>query len=205
MSEKWVDFFVRQEFGKYFARIDDVYLENTFNSYGIAKQLNNPEACYLIRKTKRDFEEYKRRDPNIENEMIKAYGLLHARYILTVHGLESMYKNYIQDGLFPTCPRAFCRNCVCLPYGLSEKFGDSFLKMYCPNCGDVYNIDDELLISHIDGSYFGSSWIHMFLLKYSDVLPISKRKQVYVPRISGFKLYYPNSEEEDNSYDSDSI
>ena len=58
--------------------------------------------------------------------------------------------------------------------------------MYCPNCGDVYDPESSDL-NQIDGSYFGPSWVHIFVQEHSDIVP-SSPPRVYVPRVFGFKL-----------------
>ena len=45
------------------------------------------------------------------------YGLIHARYIVTSHGLDAMHAKYLRRD-FGTCPRYYCDNYPVLPVGL---------------------------------------------------------------------------------------
>jgi hypothetical protein len=40
----------------------------------------------------------------------------------------------------------------------------------------------------MDGAYFGSSFPHMFMLTFNDIIPDAP-SSVYVPRIFGFKIH----------------
>lgn len=78
-----------------------------------------------------------------QNELIESaaemlYGMIHARYLLTIQGLHSIFKKYIRYD-FGRCPRVYCRGQPCLPIGLSDIPRASTVKIYCPKCEDVYD------------------------------------------------------------------
>lgn len=177
----WVDWFISQKENKCFCKIDTAFMNDHFNLYGLRAKLSNfREAIHTIRS---EF------DPNEEeedhSEAIKLYGLLHARYIITVEGMAKMYKKY-SAGDFQRCPRVLCNGTECLPYGCSEIENEGTLKFYCPNCGDVYE-PERSIYRNIDGAYFGPSWVHIFTQQYSDITPPTDPVK-YVPRVFGFKV-----------------
>ena len=65
------------------------------------------------------------------------YGVIHARFILSPHGLNKMREKFLQ-GAFGTCPRVLCERQHVLPIGVSEELSTSRVKVYCPRCVDVY-------------------------------------------------------------------
>lgn len=202
-DRRWVDYFLSKKSSKLYVRIDEEFICNSFNLFGIRKRVDNfTDACNVIRRNVSDLDAYGSRRDAIEKDAEKVYGLLHARFLLTRNGWDLMLQKYNQKDLFPKCPRVFCRNCPCLPYGVSEEPGREKVKMFCPNCYDIYNIDDPD-ITDIEGAYFGPSWIHMFLQKYPDLIQREPAVRVYVPRICGFKIYHPDGSEEEDEYDSD--
>jgi casein kinase II subunit beta len=61
------------------------------------------------------------------------YGLIHARFILSPHGLAMMKEKYTL-GQFGYCPRVLCERQNVLPIGVSEDLSTSRVKVYCPRC-----------------------------------------------------------------------
>ena len=102
-------------------------------------------------------------DPNfleLYQSAMDLYGIIHARYILSPHGLNKMREKFLQ-GAFGTCPRVLCERQHVLPIGVSEELSTSRVKVYCPRCVDVYLPRQKQL--DIDGAYFGASFPHVFL------------------------------------------
>lgn len=128
------------------------------------------------------------------------YGVIHARYILSPHGLNKMREKFLQ-GAFGTCPRVLCERQHVLPIGVSEELSTSRVKVYCPRCVDVYLPRQKQL--DIDGAYFGASFPHVFLKVR--ILPSLSSTQLFVsqqhfndtvmptprfiPKIYGFKIF----------------
>ncbi|EAY10346.1 Casein kinase II regulatory subunit family protein [Trichomonas vaginalis G3] len=200
MSEndmRWIDHILTSDNYKYFVRIDDEFAFNSFNLFGIRKYVTHfPEAYELIRSSVRSSLQNGKIPEEIEKDAIIVYGLLQARFLLTKPGWEQMMSKY-REKEFQTCPRVYCKNCVCLPYGVSEEYGVAKMKMFCPNCCDIYNVEDPNL-SQIDGAFFGPNWVHMFMQKYPEIVP-RESQRVYVPRVFGFRIYH-ESDAEDDSY-----
>ena len=204
MSEKrkWVDWFLDQPMFSIFVRIDDDFIMNPFNFYGLKLNFKFFNEAYDCLK-KGNYGPHD--DKQIEHEAEVLYGLLHARYLLTRPGLQGIFEKF-QMGYFQTCPRVNCKACTCLPYGISEKPSEHKLKMYCPSCSDVYLCTEGSDYENLDGAYFGPSWLLMFLQKYSDkirkLIP-EKQPKVYVPKIFGFRLCHESDKEMYSSEDED--
>ncbi|KAK8877959.1 hypothetical protein M9Y10_004722 [Tritrichomonas musculus] len=201
MSSRWIDQFLDQPKAKLFIRIDDEFLQNSFNITGLKQKLKYFTPAYeLIRRNTTTSSRGEVDIETIEKEAEVLYGLIHARYLLTRQGMQLMFEKY-QRNEFQICPRVYCKGIVCLPYGISEEPGEHSLKMFCPCCNDVYNVTDHELI-HVDGAYFGPSWVHMFLQKYSSIIPRDPPR-VYVPKIYGFRICHSSDQEYYSDSESD--
>lgn len=199
-QETFIDKFLARPENELFVRIDDDFIQNTFNLYGIKAKLENFAPAYELLK-KNQFSE-RNLPPEVTASMVEKcaetlYGLLHARFLLTRAGMNHMYNKYV-DGVFQMCPRVYCKGVCCLPYGISEELGES-VKMFCPCCFDVYTVLNPIY-SAIDGAFFGPSWVHMFLNKHSQIIPTDPIR-VYVPKIFGFRIYHPSDVEEEEEED----
>ena len=188
----WVDWFLSQPKGKYFIKIDPEYMNNIYNFYGIRQKV--PFFKYSLDLIRGDYilpeDRPSQWPPNLDEYGLCLYGILHARYLLTSQGQERMHEKYLINQ-FPKCPRFFCDGIQCLPYGDSDDIGQSCVRMFCPRCHQVYTISSEQNNS-IDGSFFGPSWVHPFLVRYSHIVPKGPPKK-YIPKIFGFKIC-PNGE-----------
>ena len=113
------------------------------------------------------------------------YGLIHARFILTVRGLGAMLEKY-KNVAFGRCPRVLCGGQACLPVGQADVQGQSTVKIYCPKCMDIFFPRSKYQM-HIDGAFFGTTFPHLFLLTYEHLRP-GPCTSSYVPRIFGFRV-----------------
>jgi casein kinase II subunit beta len=181
-SETWVALFLRHPRNKYLVPVDDEFLGNSFNIAGLKPKVVHFNAAYELLRSG-TFPESDREEIVLEAETL--YGILHQRFILTRPGMELMFQKW-EQGAFPKCPRVNCRGVQGLPYGLHEDYGRQSVKMFCPGCSDVYNVDYPD-VRDLDGAFFGPSWTHMFLSRWPQVVPTGQRK-VYVPKIFGFRI-----------------
>jgi len=123
------------------------------------------------------------------------YGLIHERYILTQKGLHKM-RNKFLNGTFGGCPRVLCERQLVVPIAMSEDLSISRVKIFCPRCEEVYV--PRIKFVDIDGAYFGRSFPNIFFQTFPELLPIEK-KNSYIPKIYGFRLYgMPGSKYENN-------
>jgi len=121
----------------------------------------------------------------VEQAAEMLYGLIHARYILTSRGMHAMLEKY-KNVAFGRCPHVFCQGQPVLPLGLSDVLGNSMVKIFCPKCENVYFPKSSRTCS-IDGAYFGTTFAHLFLMQYPELVP-PPPSQTYVPRVYGFRI-----------------
>ena len=124
----------------------------------------------------------------IYQEATDLYGLLHNRFIQTPKGL-SLMREKILNNVFGVCPRLLCGGQNVMPIGMSEALKHSRVKVYCPQCEDVYISKKKC--EDIDGAYFGPSFPFILVKTHPDLVPKEKPKE-FVPSIYGFKLYQKN-------------
>jgi casein kinase II subunit beta len=74
----------------------------------------------------------------IENEAENLYGLIHARYLLTSRGLQTMADKF-KNGNFGNCPRVQCKGTALLPVGLSDIPKREAVKLFCCSCNEIYH------------------------------------------------------------------
>lgn len=125
-------------------------------------------------------------DKSLNKTTEKLYSLIHARFILTDRGCKKMLYKYLQ-GDFGHCPRVLCSNSNVLPVGMSDRPGEESVKVYCPQCNEVY-FPRLLKHSYVDGAAFGRSFPHMFFMVFPEYRPM-KSTQRYTPRLHGFKIH----------------
>jgi casein kinase II subunit beta len=71
---------------------------------------------------------------------------------------------------FGRCPRVYCYSQPLLPVGLSDIPYQKSVKLYCPRCEDIYSPKSNRHGS-IDGAYFGTTFPHMLLMVYPQMIP----------------------------------
>lgn len=107
----------------------------------------------------------------VESSAEMLYGLVHQRYILTRVGLQAMVcitvlvfcarkklrfsvlqlEKY-ENGLFGSCPRVYCVGCYVIPCGRSDMPGLDTVKLFCPNCNDIF-VPPSSRFQSVDGKY----------------------------------------------------
>ena len=175
MSETWVTWMLAQPPSAIFVEVDHNFLVSESMNPDIQKAVNNFEKARTVLLGKRT----EKIDP-VERDALDIYGLVHARYLLTEAGMQKMIKKRNQ-GKFPKCPRLLCKKCTCVPVGIDK---DTTVKMFCPNCTDVYDCKDY----ELEGRYFGKEWVHMLMKKHPEIVE-NERAEMYEPRVYGYRVY----------------
>lgn len=67
------------------------------------------------------------------------------------------------------------------------------MNVYCPRCQELY-YPRSTKQAGLDGAYFGTTFAHMFLLTYPELIPKKSRsatsgEETYVPKIYGFRIH----------------
>ncbi|KAF9359218.1 casein kinase 2 regulatory subunit [Mortierella sp. NVP85] len=185
-AKYWIDWFLGTKGNEYFCEVDEEYILDRFNLTGLNTEVQfYSQALDMITDNL---------DENLDEEMRDAvdksarhlYGLIHARFIITTHGLTKMLEKFKKCD-FGRCPRVLCHNHPLLPVALSDAPYTKSVKLFCCRCEDIYNPKSTRHAS-IDGAYFGCSFPHMLFQVYPQLVP-PKTLDRYVPRIFGFKLH----------------
>ncbi len=126
-EEGWIQWFCSLEDHFFFCEVDEDYIRDNFNLYGLKQKFNNyNEALEMILSADMPSEEDLEDEKFLEiyQEATDLYGLVHARYILTPRGLAIM-KEKLERTAFGVCPRVLCEKQAVLPVGMSEELRTS--------------------------------------------------------------------------------
>lgn len=189
--QSWIEWFIDQKRNIFFCHIDEDFILDRFNLTGLQEQVRNFNSLIEVITDSIDYET--ETSSEMKRETKRFYGLIHARYILTAHGLARMKDKYLQKD-FGVCPRICCKETPVVPCGQTEKSGVSAVCLYCPNCNEIYKTQKNIIskygnrknIYELDGAYFGKTFPHLLFQTYPELLPSNKSK--YVPKIFGFEL-----------------
>ncbi|KAG9389813.1 Casein kinase II regulatory subunit [Carpediemonas membranifera] len=166
------------------ARIPDEYLRDAFNLTGLSTEHPYFNESLKILLSRSHF------DGSMTSEAAEnaklLYGMIHARYITTTHGLGRMREKYTK-GIFGTCMRCSCAKTGLLPVGANDQPGVTSVKFFCPTCQDVYHPTVKAHTT-IDGAFFGTTFPHLFMFQHT-ALHSAVNPRPYVPKIFGFAIY----------------
>lgn len=176
----------------FYCNVPDEFILDNFNLTGLDELVTNYETALLVilggkykyttaDKMHRSATSAKAIDPTTNI----LYGLIHARYIMTVEGLAAVRKKYL-DGEYGNCPRVFCNGSNVLPIGLSDTIDEASVKLFCPRCNDVYELRTSNT-AFVDGAFFGTGLPHMLFMMFPEMRPKQSTHQ-YEARLFGFKL-----------------
>ncbi|QSL65522.1 hypothetical protein MERGE_002835 [Pneumocystis wakefieldiae] len=118
----------------------------------------------------------------IESSAELLYGLIHQRYIVSRAGLHAMAEKF-EMGHFGHCPRVYCNSTSVVPCGRSDLPGLETVKLFCPNCLDIY-VPPNSRFQNIDGAFFGTTFPHLFFQTYPEYKPSISR-----PRMSWLRKF----------------
>jgi len=182
----WISWFCSLKGNEFFAEVDEEYIQDDFNLTGLSSMVPNYDYALdmILDSETDDLTEEQTEIVQSAAEML--YGLIHARYILTSRGLSQMLEKY-NNVEFGRCPRVFCQGSQVLPVGQSDIPRTNTVKLFCPKCQDIYypKLNRH---SSIDGAYFGTTFPHLLLQSYPELVP-TKPAFSYAPKIFGFKIH----------------
>ncbi|KAL7554055.1 hypothetical protein ACHAWF_017440 [Thalassiosira exigua] len=211
-DEPWIQWFCGLKGHEMFCQVERAYIEDGFNLYGLRACVSNFSDCLdliLDRIGPEDSD-----DSHLTQSACTLYGLIHARYIVTTHGLDSMYnkgditRQNPQETTsryaakeFGTCPLVQCSGQPVLPVGLRDEIGVDTAKIFCPKCKSVYQPPPvRSRGGHhssstggggaVDGAAFGTTFPHLFLMTFKNLVPDPLSPgSAYVPRVFGFRVH----------------
>ncbi|KAI9634367.1 casein kinase II beta chain [Dioszegia hungarica] len=166
----WINWFTSLPGHDYFCEVLEDFIEDDFNLTGLQSMVPFwKEALEMVLDVEAEDDTAKIPDVTIvENSAELLYGLVHQRFILTKPGLAAMLEKY-EQGHFGACPRVFCHATHVLPCGRADMPGVDTVKLYCPNCGDIYSPPSSKYTG-IDGAFFGTTFSPLFFQTYSELL-----------------------------------
>lgn len=182
-----------------FCEVERSYIEDGFNLYGLRTCVSNFSDCLdlILDRIGPDDSD----DSHLTQNACTLYGLIHARYIITAHGLDAMYNKYATKE-FGTCPLVQCAGQPVLPVGIKDEVGAHTVKIFCPKCQCVYHPPPVRSRSNhhgnigsggstgVDGASFGTTFPHLFLMTFSNLMPDPLPvDSAYIPRVFGFRVH----------------
>ena len=185
MSHSWIDLFLKTQQGHLFVYVNEDFIRENASNPVISGQFPDIQRILNLILSK-DIEEITPDELQKEAEIV--YGIIHQKFLLTEQGRLLMIERQ-KSGNFPKCPRVFCRDFTCVPYGTTNELKKDAVKMFCPNCTDVYNYECSC---QIDGAYFGPDWVHYLMNEHPEVAP-SEPPESYTPHVFGFNVYLPSN------------
>ncbi|KAL0576911.1 casein kinase 2 regulatory subunit [Marasmius crinis-equi] len=167
----WISWFCSLPGHEYFCEVTEDFIEDDFNLTGLNTMVPFwKEAMEMVLDVEPDEEAAKIPDVSIvESSAEMLYGLVHSRYILTRVGLQAMVDKY-EAGIFGSCPRVYCVGCNVVPCGRSDMPGLDTVKLFCPNCNDIYTPPSSRF-QGVDGAFFGTTFPHLFFQTYKELAP----------------------------------
>ncbi|WRT68750.1 uncharacterized protein IL334_005730 [Kwoniella shivajii] len=165
----WINWYTSLPGHDYFCDVHEDFIEDDFNLTGLQAMVPFfKEALEMVLDVEPEEDSSKIPDVSIvESSAELLYGLVHQRFILTKVGLSCMVEKY-EAGHFGACPRVFCHATPVLPCGRADMPGIDTVKLYCPNCGDIYTPPSSKY-GGVDGAFFGTTFSPLFFQQYPEL------------------------------------
>ena len=135
----WINWFISLKGNEFFCEIDEDYIQDDFNLTGLSAMV--PFYDYAL-DMMLDIEIPTNKLTEDQLEIVETaaevlYGLIHARYILSIKGMNRMKEKFSQVD-FGRCPRVFCQGQPVLPVGISDVPRNYCVNTFCPRCRDIF-------------------------------------------------------------------
>ncbi|KAG5220694.1 casein kinase regulatory [Salix suchowensis] len=171
----WISWFCSLPGHEYFCEVTEDFIEDDFNLTGLNGMVPFwKEAMEMVLDDASKIPDVS----IVESSAELLYGLVHQRFILTRAGLQAMVEKY-ESGIFGSCPRVYCVGTKVVPCGKSDMPGFDTVKLFCPNCNDIYvplAADSKVILTvstsiTLPGAFFGTTFAHLFFQSYRELAP----------------------------------
>mmetsp|Transcript_51358 Transcript_51358/g.95532 ORF Transcript_51358/g.95532 Transcript_51358/m.95532 type:complete len:361 (-) Transcript_51358:419-1501(-) len=188
-NESWIQWFCRMKGNEYFCEVDKSYIEDGFNLFGLRNLVPHFQESMEIILDRTDADLAQEESDRLTSGAMQLYGLIHARYITTTHGLNAMHQKFL-SGDFGKCPRFLCHGQSVVPLGQHVDPDHFTVKVFCPKCSETYSPVLPSLggVPQVDGAYFGPTFPHLFFMTFMDEMP-KEPPPATVPRVYGFRVH----------------
>lgn len=190
--DSWIEWFCSLAGNEFFCQVPEEYISDDFNLSGLREKIPKyRQALDTILDHEIGTWVSEEEQEIIDSAAEMLYGMVHARYILTLRGLQAMAMKFDKVH-FGRCHRVFCQGQQLLPVGQSDVPRKTTVNVFCPRCRELY-FPKSARQCNIDGAYFGTTFAHLFLLTYPNRIPRGAppytKPNEYVPRIFGYKIH----------------
>ncbi|CAI2375792.1 unnamed protein product [Moneuplotes crassus] len=188
-SQTWIQWFCDREGHEFFCEIDEEYIRDQFNLYGLKPKFTRYQEAIrmILREDPPEEEEFNQEEfLEVYQQAVDLYGLIHARFILTLRGASLMREKYTL-GEFGICPRILCERQYVLPIAKIEELNVSRVKVYCPRCQDCYWPRGSSC--DLDGTYFGVSFPQSFIQFFPDMFKDFPACKEFSTKLYGFSVF----------------
>jgi len=185
--EPWIKQFCSLQGNEWYVQIDEEWAGDNFNHFGLQECIPDYEIALEMVTDKHGNEWSSFSDQTLSKIVAQSrhlFGLMHARYICQSEGLRQIKKRYI-NGTFGKCPRFLCSGEKLVPVGISQKIKRHSVKLFCPQCNDIYKAPSSI---KIDGAHFGPAFPHIFFSSYVEFDSFSRFKP-FSEYVFGFPVH----------------
>ncbi|MEN2496119.1 MAG: hypothetical protein MHMPM18_000680 [Marteilia pararefringens] len=149
-------------------QVNKEYIEDRFNLVELPTSTSTSSMIHALEIIKGNKNSSSSDEGDMMNEYdnicTEIYGLIHARFIITPHGIKMMDEK-IYNQAYGQCQRLYCRGENLMPIGLSNFPGEHHMNLYCPKCNQIMRPFSSKH-SKIDGSFFGRNFPQMYFMMY---------------------------------------
>jgi len=126
---------------------------------------------------------------------VALYTLVHSRFATSPRGLDTLRRVLRRtmsgpvEPVFGRCPRVGCNGMPLIPAGISDEYNiennhNRKAMRYCPSCGELLHHFE----SNVDGSAWGTTLCHLFLMTHGHIFPEFEEQIVEVEALNSIPI-----------------
>ncbi|CAM9312559.1 unnamed protein product, partial [Phaeothamnion confervicola] len=190
-ATSWLQRFCSAPGNEFYAEVPVSFIQDGFNTINLVRTGStipyHKSAMNLLLGNAPPHGVGDEREAHIQASAASLYGLIHARYLLTPAGMETL-RHKLLDADFGRCPRVACGGQPVLPVGASDRPRESSVSVFCPLCFEIYH-PSAYFRAH-DGAHWGTTASHLLLLSHPALVPLGgSRGSACTPQVFGFRLH----------------